>query len=59
MPHPVAGRVCEEMGPALASAERHRIPKRRLSAQVFAERVGERASPDAETVVRITGALFM
>jgi predicted dinucleotide-binding enzyme len=50
----------EEMGLALASAERHRIPKRRdLSAQVFAERVGERASPDAETVVRIARALFM
>lgn len=50
----------EEMGPALASAERERLPKRRdLSAQVFAERVGERQSPDAETVVRIARALFM
>jgi len=50
----------DEMGPALASAERDRLPKRRdLSAQVFAERVGERASPDAETVVRIARALFM
>ena len=50
----------DEMGPALASAERHRLPRRRdLSAQVFAERVGERASPDAETVVRIARALFM
>lgn len=50
----------EEMAPALASAERDRLPKRRdLSAQVFAERVGERASPDAETVVRIARALFM
>lgn len=50
----------DEMGPALASAQRERLPKRRdLSAQVFAERVGERASPDAETVVRIARALFM
>lgn len=50
----------DQMGPALASAERERLPKRRdLSAQVFAERVGERASPDAETVVRIARALFM
>jgi predicted dinucleotide-binding enzyme len=50
----------DEMGPALASAERHRLPRRRdISAQVFAERVGERASPDAETVVRIARALFM
>jgi predicted dinucleotide-binding enzyme len=49
-----------EMAPALASAERDRLPRRRdLSAQVFAERVGERQSPDAETVVRIARALFM
>lgn len=50
----------EEMGPALAAAERHRLPKRRdISAQVFAERAGEGKSPDAETVVRIARALFM
>lgn len=50
----------EELGPALSSAERERLPRRRdISAQVFAERVGERASPDAETVVRIARALFM
>jgi len=50
----------EELGPALASAERERLPRRRdLSAEVFAERVGERASPDADTVVRIARALFM
>lgn len=50
----------DELGPALASAERERLPKRRdLSAQVFAERVGERASPEAEVVVRIARALFM
>lgn len=50
----------DELAPALASAERERLPKRRdLSAQVFAERAGERASPDAETVVRIARALFM
>jgi len=48
-----------EIGPALASGERERLPKRRdLSAMVFAERVGERASPDVETVVRIARALF-
>lgn len=50
----------DEMGPALASAERDRLPRRRdLSAQVFTERAGERVSPDAETVVRIARALFM
>lgn len=50
----------DEMGPALASAERHRLPKRRdISAQVFAERAGVGKSPDAETVVRIARALFM
>lgn len=49
-----------EMGRALASAERDRLPKRRdLSAQVYAERAGERASPPAETVRRIARALFM
>ena len=50
----------EQMGSALAAAERERLPKRRdLSAQVYAERVGEGVSPDAETVVRIARALFM
>lgn len=50
----------DEVGPALALAERERLPRRRdISAQVFAERVGDRASPDAETVVRIARALFM
>lgn len=50
----------DEIGPALASAERDRLPRRRdISAQVFAERAGDRASPDAETVVRIARALFM
>lgn len=50
----------EEMGPALASAERDRLPKRRdFSTQVYAERAGEGVSPDAETVVRIARALFM
>lgn len=51
----------DEVGPALASAERDRLPLRRdLSAQIFAERSGsERASPDAETVVKIARALFM
>nr|WP_280142433.1 NAD(P)-binding domain-containing protein [Rhizobium sp. NFR03] len=50
----------DELAPELAAAERHRLPKRRdISAQVFAERVGEGKSPDAETVVRIARALFM
>lgn len=50
----------DEMGPALASAERHRLPKRRdISAEVYAERAGVGKSPDAETVVRIARALFM
>lgn len=50
----------DELRTALASAERARLPRRRdLSAEVFAERVGERASPDADTVVRIARALFM
>lgn len=50
----------DEMGPALAAAERERLPKRRdLSLAVFAERMGEWRSPDAETVVRISRALFM
>lgn len=50
----------DELEPALASAERDRLPRRRdLSSQVYAERVGQRASPDAETVVRIARALFM
>ncbi|MEK4439220.1 NADPH-dependent F420 reductase [Paenibacillus sp. FSL K6-2862] len=50
----------DEMGPALASAERDRLPRRRdIAAQVFEERVGERSSPDVETVVRIARALFM
>ena len=51
----------DEIGPALASAERDRLPRRRdLSAQVFEERSGsQRAAPDAETVVRIARALYM
>lgn len=50
----------DELAPALALAERERLPKRRdISAQVFAERVGDRASPDADTVVKIARALFM
>jgi len=47
----------DEMGPALAAAERKRLPKRReLAAAVFAERIGQW---DKETVVRISRALFM
>ena len=48
------------IGPALAAAERERLPKRRdLSIAVFAERAGEWTSPNAETVVKISRALFM
>jgi predicted dinucleotide-binding enzyme len=47
----------DEMGPALAAAERDRLPKRRdLASAVFAERAGEW---DAATVTRISRALFM
>ena len=47
------------MGPALASAERDRLPRRRsLAGRVYMERSGPRASPDAETAVRIARAIF-
>jgi len=50
----------EEMGPALASAERERLPKRRdLAMAVFAERFAAGAQPDADEAVRIARALYM
>lgn len=49
-----------EIGPALAAAERERLPKRRdLSVAVFAERVGPGKNPDATTIIRISRALQM
>ncbi|MGK2911166.1 MAG: NADPH-dependent F420 reductase [Sphingobium sp.] len=50
----------EEMGPALASAERHRLPKRRdLSFALVMERLGEGVPPDAEWNLKITRAINM
>jgi predicted dinucleotide-binding enzyme len=50
----------EEIGPALAAAERERLPKRRdLSVAIFAERFGPGVNPDAETITRISRALQM
>lgn len=47
----------DQVGPALAAAERDRLPKRReLASAVFAERADQW---DAQTVVRISRALFM
>jgi hypothetical protein len=48
----------EEIGPALAAAERSRLPKRRdLSVAIFAERFGAGVNPDAATIIRISRAL--
>jgi predicted dinucleotide-binding enzyme len=50
----------DEIGPALAAAERDRLPKRRdLSVAIFAERFGPGVNPDAETIIRISRALQM
>ncbi|MEI9481451.1 NAD(P)-binding domain-containing protein [Enterobacter cancerogenus] len=49
-----------EIGPALAAAERERLPQRRnLSVAIFAERFGPGVNPDAATIVRISRALQM
>lgn len=49
----------EELGPALVSAERDRLPRRRdLAGLVFAERMEGGILLDAETVVRISRAMF-
>lgn len=49
-----------QMEPALAAAERERLPKRRdLSVAVFAERFGPGVNPDADTIIRISRALQM
>lgn len=50
----------DETGPALAAAERHRLPKRRdLSVTIFSERFGPGMNPDADTIIRISRALQM
>jgi predicted dinucleotide-binding enzyme len=49
-----------EIAPALAAAERDRLPKRRdLSVAIFAERFGAGMNPDADTIIRISRALQM
>ena len=49
----------EEMGPALATAERHRLPRRRvLGVAVMQERLGDgTANPDADWGVRLVRAI--
>ncbi|GEN08325.1 hypothetical protein SAMN05443572_106249 [Myxococcus fulvus] len=50
----------DQIAPALAAAERDRLPKRRdLSVAIFAERFGAGVNPDAETIIRISRALQM
>jgi predicted dinucleotide-binding enzyme len=52
--------IYDEIGPALAAAERDRLPKRRdLSVTIFSERFGPSANPDADTIIRISRALQM
>lgn len=51
----------EEMGEALATAEKDRLPKRRdISIAAIAERVGDgTTNPDSDYAVRLTRAIFM
>ncbi|TYC86137.1 NADP oxidoreductase [Novosphingobium sp. BW1] len=50
----------DEMGPALAAAERHRLPKRRdLSFEIAMERLGEGVPPDADWNLKIARAINM
>lgn len=50
----------DEIGPALAAAERGRLSRRRdLSVAIFSERFGAGMNPDAETIIRISRALQM
>lgn len=51
----------EEMGEALATAEKERLPKRRdISIAAIAERVGDgTTNPDSDYAVRLTRAIFM
>jgi predicted dinucleotide-binding enzyme len=50
----------DETGPALAAAERERLPKRRdLSVAIFSERLGPGINPDADSIIRISRALQM
>lgn len=51
----------QEMGSALAAAEKDRLPKRRdISIAAIAERVGDgTTNPDSDYAVRLTRAIFM
>lgn len=51
----------EEIGDALAAAEKHRLPKRRdISIAAIAERVGDgTTNPDSDYAVRLTRAIFL
>ena len=50
----------DQIGPALASADRDRLPKLRdLSVAIFSERFGPGMNPDADTIIRISRALQM
>jgi predicted dinucleotide-binding enzyme len=50
----------DEIAPALAAAERDRLPKRRdLSVAIFSERFGPGMDPDAATIIRISRVLQM
>lgn len=51
----------EQMGDALATAEKDRLPKRRdISIAAIAERVGDgTTNPDSDYAVRLTRAIFM
>lgn len=49
-----------DVAPALAAAERSRLPARRdLSVAIFAERFGAGINPDADTLIRVSRALQM
>ena len=52
-------RTLEELGPALAAAERDRLPKRRdITLQVIMERVGGGGSPSSEWLVKLGRAIY-
>ena len=59
--HDVFDRRREELGPALAAAERARLPKRRdLAVAVMQERLGDATTnPDADFGVRLARAINM
>lgn len=63
--HPASPVYCtdltyDEMGPALASAERERIPVRRnIAMAIIMERLGKGVTPDADWLVKLGRALYM